>query len=235
MREEDARNQFLLILRTMQIFKEIGVLLSKELKLEWRNKYAISGILLYVGATVFIVFMAFVEVEPNTWVTLYWVIMLFASVNAVTKSFTQESKKRQLYFYTLVNPIALLLSKIIYNTLLLLLIGFLIWGGLSLFVGNAVLNARPFLLAIGLGSLGFSVTFTFVSAISAKTDNSATLMAILSFPLVIPILITLVSLSKNAIELLAGEGVQGDVTMLIAIDLMVLGMSLLLYPFLWRD
>lgn len=219
----------------MQIFKEIGVLLGKELKLEWRNKYAISGILLYVGATVFIVFMAFVEVEPSTWVTLYWVIMLFASVNAVTKSFTQESKKRQLYFYTLVNPIALLLSKIIYNTLLLLLIGFLIWGGLSLFVGNAVVNASPFLLAIGLGSVGFSVTFTFVSAISAKTDNSATLMAILSFPLIIPILITLVSLSKNAIELLAGEGVEGDVTMLVAIDLIVLGMSLLLYPFLWRD
>ena len=219
----------------MQIFKEIGVLLNKELKLEWRNKYAISGILLYVGATVFIVYMAFFEMEPLTWVILFWVIMLFASVNAITKSFTQESKKRQLYFYSLVNPTALLLSKVIYNSLLLLLISFLIWGGLSLFVGNMVVNVQPFLIAICFGSLGFAVTFTFISAISAKTDNSASLMAILSFPLIIPILVTLVNLSKNAIEPLASEGVQGDVTMLLAIDLIVLGMALLLYPYLWRD
>jgi heme exporter protein B len=44
-----------------------------------------------------------------------------------------------------------------------------------------------------------------------------------------------VNLSKNAIEPLASEGVQGDVTMLLAIDLIVLGMALLLYPYLWRD
>nr|MBX2872003.1 heme exporter protein CcmB [Saprospiraceae bacterium] len=130
---------------------------------------------------------------------------------------------------------ALLTAKIIYNTLLLLLIGLLTWAGLSLFVGNAVVNTRPFLLAVGLGSLGFAVTFTFISAISAKTDNGASLMAILSFPLIIPILVTLVNLSKNAIEPLASEGVQSDINMLVAIDLMVVGMSLLLYPYLWRD
>lgn len=219
----------------MQIFNEIAVLLGKEIKLEWRNKYAISGILLYVGATIFIVYMAFVEMEPVTWIILFWIIMLFASINAIVKSFVQESRSRQLYYYTLVNPTALLTAKIIYNTLLLLLIGLLTWGGLSLFVGNAVVNTRPFLLAVGLGSLGFAVTFTFISAISAKTDNSASLMAILSFPLIIPILVTLVNLSKNAIEPLANEGVQSDINMLLAIDLIVVGMSLLLYPYLWRD
>jgi heme exporter protein B len=86
-----------------------------------------------------------------------------------------------------------------------------------------------------LGSVGFSITFTFVSAISAKADNNATLLAVLSFPLVIPILMTLVKLSANAIGLINDTGVGQDLLILVAIDLILLGLTILLYPFLWRD
>jgi heme exporter protein B len=83
--------------------------------------------------------------------------------------------------------------------------------------------------------VGFSITFTFVSAISAKADNNATLLAVLSFPLVIPILMTLVKLSANAIGLINDTGVGQDLLILVAIDLILLGLTILLYPFLWRD
>ena len=109
----------------MQLFNEIRYLLKKELVLEWRQKYAISGIFLYVLSTIFIVYTSFIQVPKNVWNTLFWIIVLFASVNAVAKSFMQESGNRQLYYYTLANPLAVIISKIIYNLMLLLLLSLL--------------------------------------------------------------------------------------------------------------
>lgn len=219
----------------MALLKETIVLIRKEALLEWRMKYAISGILLYVFSTVFIVYTAFIRLEPNVWNTLFWIITLFAAVNAIVKSFTQENSARQLYYYSLTNPLAILLSKMIYNTILLLLLSVLCWMGLALITGNPVKDIGQFSLAIFLASVGFSITFTFISAISAKADNSATLMAILSFPLVIPILMTLIKLSANALRLLNDTGVMKDVWTLVGIDLLLLAVALVLYPFLWKD
>lgn len=222
-------------LRLMNWLKETIVLLRKEILLEWRMKYALSGILLYVFSTIFIVYTAFIRLQPNVWNTLFWIIVLFASVNAIVKSFVQENSARQLYYYSIANPIAILLSKIIYNAVLLLLLSVLCWIGLSIVAVNPVKDTGQFVGAIFLASVGFSITFTFVSAISAKADNSATLMAVMSFPLVIPILMTLIKISANALRLLNDTSVYKDVLMLVGIDLLLLGLALVLYPFLWKD
>jgi heme exporter protein B len=219
----------------MTILKEIYWLLQKEIVLEWRQKYAISGILLYVLSTVFIVFIASVNPKREVWNSLFWIIVLFASVNAVTKSFVQENGNRQLYYYSLVNPIAILLSKVIYNTLLLLLLSFLSWAAFSFVSGDQVKDTGQFFAALFLGSTGFSVTFTFISAIASKAKNSATLMAVLGFPLIIPVLLSLLKISANALRLMNDTNVAADMWTLVAIDFALLGMGILLFPFLWRD
>ncbi|MEO1262561.1 MAG: heme exporter protein CcmB [Bacteroidota bacterium] len=219
----------------MGLIKEIGFLIKKEITLEWRQKYAISGILLYVLSTVFIIFISFQKLSPQLWNVLFWIIMLFASINAVVKSFVQESGHRQLYYYQLASPLAILLSKMVYNTILLLLIGGLTFVALGFIAGSPVDDAAQFAIALFFGSLGFSITFTFVSAIAAKADNSSTLMAILSFPVVIPVLLLLVNLSAHSIGLLGGSGVAKDIMMLVAVDLVLLALGMVLFPFLWRD
>ncbi|MEK7253890.1 MAG: heme exporter protein CcmB [Bacteroidota bacterium] len=219
----------------MNLLHEILFLLRKEFTLEWRQKYAISGILLYVLSTVFIIYISFQQVSPQVWNVLFWVIMLFASVNAVVKSFVQESGHRQLYYYQLANPLAILLSKMIYNALLLLALSFLTFGAMGFVAGNPIQEAGQFSLALLLGSLGFSITFTFVSAIASKADNASTLMAILSFPLIIPVLLVLVNLSAHAIGLLQGTTLMRDVMLLGAIDLLLVALAMVLFPYLWRD
>lgn len=223
------------IFAPMNLFREIKTLIAKDLLLELRSRYAIGGILLYVFSTIFIVYTAFLNVQPQTWNALFWIIILFASVNAILKSFVQENSNRQLYYYSLVSPVAVILSKIVYNIILLLVLNLLTWLAFSFVAGNPVENSGQFFLALFLGSVGFSITFTFVSAISSKADNNATLMAILSFPLIIPILLTLIKMSANAVGFLQDTGINKDILILLAIDLMLLGMALVLYPFLWRD
>jgi heme exporter protein B len=123
----------------------------------------------------------------------------------------------------------------IYNALLLLAISFLVWAGFTFFGNSPVKETGLFLIALFLGSLGFSITLTFISAISAKADNNATLMAILAFPLVIPILMTVLKLTAGALRLLRDTSVNTDMLILVAIDMLLVAMALVLYPFLWRD
>lgn len=210
-------------------------LLRKEFVIEFRQRYAISGIVLYVFSMVFVVYIASIKVQPQVWNILFWLIVLFASINAVVKSFVQESGTRQLYYYQLVNPNVLILSKIVYNTILLLVLSGLSYGAYSLVAGNPVKDPGLFTLVILLASLGFGVAFTFIASIAAKANNSATLMAILSFPVILPILLTLVRLSAIALRLIQDTAYQKDITNLLAIDALLLALTFLLFPFIWRD
>jgi len=225
----------------MGTIQQIIFLLKKEITLEFRQKYAISGILLYIFSTIFVVYMgAAGRAAPPVWIVLFFIIILFTSVNAVAKSFLQESGNRQLYYYSIADPIAIILSKMIYNTLLLLFLSFLAYAIFSLVMGSPVINTFLFFIVLFLASVGFAITFTFISAISAKADNSASLMAILSFPVIIPILIYLISLASESLNvrtnsILEDDVIMGNILILVAIDILLGGVSLLLFPYLWRD
>lgn len=211
-------------------------LLRKEILLEFRQRYAISGIVLYVFSMVFVVYATSVRVTgPQQWNVLFWLIVLFASINAVVKSFVQESGARQLYYYQLADPAMLLLAKIVYNTLLLLVLSVLAFGTFSLVVGNMVKDPGLFALALLLGSLGFSIAFTFISSIAAKANHAATLMAILSFPVVLPILLTLTRLSQIALRIIQDTSYSRDIINLLAIDAILVTLTFVLFPYVWRD
>ncbi|MEM0992333.1 MAG: heme exporter protein CcmB [Bacteroidota bacterium] len=219
----------------MNLFKSILFLIQKEFLLEWRQKYAIGGILLYVFSTVFIIFIASQDIEAPVWNSLFWIVILFVSVNAVVKSFTQENGNRAIYYYTLLNPIAVLLSKVIYNILLLTLLGLLTYLAFVLFISNPVEDIERFFLATFLGATGFSIALTFIAAIASKANNSATLMAILGFPIIIPILLTVIRLSEKSFNNPFPTTIGENVAVLGAIDLILLGLALLLFPFLWKE
>jgi heme exporter protein B len=213
----------------------IILLLRKEILLEFRTRSAISGIFLYVISTLFVVYETFVKIQPNVWNTLFWIILLFVAVNAMVKSFVQEKGNRVLYYYSLLNPSHVLIAKIVYNTLLLLVLSLLIWGLFIFFGDNPVKDLGLFLLILFLGSFGFSVTFTFLASLVAASNQSSTLLAVLSFPLIIPIILMLVKISAHALRLIQDTAVSGDLAILVAIDLLLCGVALLLFPFIWRD
>ena len=213
----------------------ILVLLRKEFLLEFRTRSAISGIFLYVISTLFVVYETFVKIQPNVWNTLFWIILLFVAVNAMVKSFVQEKGNRVLCYYSLLNPSHVLIAKIVYNTLLLLVLSLLIWGLFIFFGDNPVKDIGLFLLILFLGSFGFSVTFTFLASLVAASNQSSTLLAVLSFPLIIPIILMLVKISAHALRLIQDTAVSGDLAILVAIDLLLCGVALLLFPFIWRD
>ena len=219
----------------MNLLSQVKFLIQKEIVIEWRSKYAFNGILLYVISTVFVCFLAFRTIEPITWNALFWIIMLFASVNAITKSFIQENKGRQLYYYTIATPQAIIIAKIIYNILLMLLLSLIALGFYSLVFKNPVGDPLFYLLSVLLGSISFATVFTMISGIASKAQNSGALMAILSFPVIIPLLIVLIKLSKNAMDGLDRSVSMNEIGVLGAINVIVVAVSLILFPYLWRE
>ena len=221
----------------MQLTKQIHHLIKKEILLEWRSKYALNGVLLYVVSTVFVCYLSFLVMpEKLTWNALFWIIMLFASINAVAKSFLQESRGRHLYIYTLASPVALILAKTIYNGLLMMiltLIALAVYAFVFPFPEDT--DLLMYFVATILGSFTFATIFTMVSAIASKAGNGGMLMAILSFPIIIPVLIVLIKLSKNAIDGLDRSVSLDDIGMLALINVLVMSVSLVLFPYLWRD
>jgi len=217
------------------LFHQIKCLVAKEIKLEIRNKYALGGILLYVVSTIFVSYLSFKKViNPSTWNALFWIILLFASINGVAKSFLVETKGKLIYLYTLVSPQAVILSKIIYNLLLLIVLSGLCLLVYSIFIGNIIQDLSLFLLTLFLGSMGFSSILTMVSAISSKTNNNFTLMAILSFPLLIPLLMVLIKLSRNAIDGLENWDIN-FLLVLMFLNVIIIALSYILFRYLWRD
>ena len=221
------------------MLKELFMLTGKELLSEWRQRYAIGGLLLYVFSSAFVAYIGFgvlrIPVGPGTWNVLYWVIMLFAAVNSVARSFIQESPGRLLYFYTIASPQAIILSKILFNALLMAALAAACLAVFMLLLGNPVENLPLFILGSLTGALGFSSVFTLISGIASKASQSSVLMAILGFPIVLPLLLSLIRLSALAIDGFDLASAARYLMILISIIAISITASVLLFPYLWRS
>ena len=217
------------------MIKNVWSLLKKDFLVEWRQKFSFYGVLLYVFCTVYIVYIGMRKIPALSWISLFWIILLFIAVNSISRSFMAESKARMLYYYSIVSPHAILLSKIIYAILQMLLLGSITMLLFSVFNGNPIQDMKLFLLSIGLGSIGLAVSLTMISGISFKAQNSNSLMAILGFPVLIPILTLSIKLSKNALDGLSWSASIDEIQLLVALNLIVFAVAFILFPFVWRE
>lgn len=203
--------------------------------LEVRQQYSFYGILLYVAATIFVLYLAMGQPETNVWNGLFWMIQLFVCVNAVAKSFLAESKSRMLYFYSIAGGRDFIIAKLIFNVLLMIVMTLTSWLLFSIFLGNPVLYTMKFAGITILGGVSLSLVFTFLSAIAARAQQNAALMAIMGFPLIIPQLMLLMRISNIVFSDVIQAGLMQIVLLLTGLDILVITMAVILFPFLWKD
>ncbi len=216
-------------------YLSIWTLLKKDLLLETRQQYTLYGILLYVMSTIFVVYLSMGQPEDKIWNGLFWVVQLFVCINAVAKSFLQEGKGRMLYFYSIVSPQQFVLSKLLFNLLLMLLMSLLSLVVFVVLLGNPLAHFIQFAGVAILGGISLSLVFTFLAAIAAKAQQSSALMAIMGFPLIIPQILLLMKISVTAFSSVVQQGWWQLVFSLIGLDVLVIALSLILFPFLWKD
>ena len=189
---------------------------------------------LYVGATIFVLYMAIENPDTDTWNGLFWIIQLFISINAVAKSFMQESRSRMLYYQTITGPMNFIMAKLFFNTVLMLVMSTLSFLLFSLFMSYPVEKTATFIGLVLLGGWSLSLVFTFLAAIAAKAQQNAAIMAILGFPIIIPQLIVLMNISGTVFDPKSVVPLA-NILLLVASDILVILLSGILFPFLWKD
>ena len=150
--------------------QQLTQLLKKEFLLEFRQKSTLAGIAVYIVSTVFISALSFKRIiQPMVWNSLFWTIFLFIAVNVSSKSFMQETKGKGLFNYLYYNPRQFILSKIIYNMILMAVLSLLTFFFYSWFVGSMVQDMGMFLAALLFSSTAFSGVLSLMSAIAQNS------------------------------------------------------------------
>ena len=139
-----------------------------------------------------------------------------------------------LYFYSVASPGDFVLAKLLFNSLLMLVMGLLSLVLFTLFLGNPIEKTAAFIGLVVLGGWSLSLVFTFLAAIAAKAQQNAAIMAVLGFPIIIPQLLLLMRLSKAAIAPLLTIPTD-TILLLVALDVLVIMLSVILFHFLWKD
>ena len=212
--------------------------LYKDFKIEINQSHLFFSVGLYVISSIYIIYISY---QPTgilgleNWVSIFWVIILFSSISAVSKSFFQESGSRNYYYYFVLSPDELILSKLIYNFLFIVFITLLTFLVFSSLLGNFIYSYSFFITLLFVGSLSISNCLTLISAIGHQVKNNSILTSVLSFPVIIPILLILIKLSKLSSSEFSWNIIQDDFYLLILLNIILIAMTKILFKFLWRN
>jgi len=216
--------------------KKILALFKKDLLLELRQQYTFYGILLYVACIVYVLFLSLNEPDAETWNALFWVNMLFISINAVAKSFLQESRGKMLYYYSITSAREFIIAKLLYNLVLMLVMSLLSLLTFSFFLGAPFLDGFKFTGITLLGGISLCLVFTLMAAIASRANQNAAIMVIMGFPVIIPQLMLLIRISKSAFGEIFKDGAVFQMVLLLGgLDVLVIALCMILFPFLWKD
>jgi heme exporter protein B len=216
--------------------KHILALLKKDVVLELRQKHNFYGLLLYIASTIYILYLSTNNIEINIWNSIFWIVQLFICVNAVAKSFLTDSRGRMLYYISLVHPVNYIIAKVLYNFLLMAFMSSISLLFYYFFLPPPSINALQFFAITILGGASISLVFTIMSAIAAKANQSAALIAIMGFPLITPLLLLLMRLSKVAFGEIFKDGAVLQVcSLIVGLDALIIALALILFPFLWKE
>lgn len=215
--------------------KQIVALVKKDFLLETRHQHTFYGIVLYVISTTFVVYLTMGQPEEQVWNGLFWIVQLFVCINAVAKSFLSENQGRMIYYYSIVDAKNFIVAKLFYNVVLMITMSLLSLLIFLIFLENPFNYLYKFILVTIIGGVGLSLVFTFLAAIAAKAKQQASLMAVMGLPVIIPQLLLLMKISVVAFSQVIQDGFWQMTGLLIMLDVMVVVLAVILFPYLWKD
>jgi heme exporter protein B len=217
---------------------QIIAVMMKDLRSEFRTRYAISAISLFVLVTITMIVFSFRgEIINSTEASgLLWITFFFGSMMGLSKTFVSEEERQTSLFLKMCLPnTAVYFGKLLFNIILAISINLLASLLFYLFIGLSISNVFIFLLIILLGGLGIGSSSTIISAIISKADSKGAIFPILSFPVLLPLIIigiesTTLSLSGSVLS-----DITGNLLLLLSYSGILIPISFILFDFVWED
>ncbi|MCA0268720.1 MAG: heme exporter protein CcmB [Bacteroidetes bacterium] len=211
----------------------------KDLRQELRRRVAVNTLVVFALATVLVVYFATVRapLDGRAHAALLWVIVVFAASVGLGRAFTQEVEQgTDLLLRQHVPPGAVYAGKLLFTLLLTGVLGGVAAGVYVLVVGVGVPEPLLLVATLALGGAGLAAATTLLSALIARAQGGAALLPVLLFPVLVPLLLAAVRLTRAALDGGFGwTGTQdGFVTLGAFLGLVVLG-AILLFEYVWDE
>ncbi|MFN5681755.1 MAG: heme exporter protein CcmB [Bacteroidota bacterium] len=213
----------------VQSIKNMAVLVRAEFQLDLKKPAVLASAILQMATMTLLAFLSQPQITAKIWNSLYWIILIFCTLQAVSKNFLGVNRARWIYFNQLAAPQAILWSKMIYGwgTMVLLTLANLLLFGF--FMGFPIQHPAPYFLNLSLVVAGVSSIFTLIGAIASKANQAGFLAPVLSLPVVLPLILVGMQASNKTLNPVLVSSVYNDIALVGALDFLIVVLSIALF------
>lgn len=218
---------------------KIIAVFQKDWQSELRTRYAINALAMFILVTISVILFSIGQENVSEHLTggLFWVVIFFSAMSGLSRAFVSEEERgTTLTLQLIAAPSTIYFGKLLFNLALVTIMNIaIVVLYYLLFESFIILNFWLFLLALLLGSSGIAISSTIIAAIISKANTKGTLYPVLSFPILLPLILTLMELTKFAMD---GEIISNslvELAVLICYDVIMLTAGYLLFDFIWKD
>jgi len=167
---------------------------------------------------------------------LFWIVIFFTAISGLSRVFIKEEETgTSLALKLSAGATEVFLGKLFFNFVLTFSLNMVIFFLFSIITGIRINNFFAFALTVILGNFGIVSASTIIAAIIAKANSKGTLYPVLAFPVLLPLLITMIDATKLASEGVPTVELMGNFQILVSYTVVITVVSLFLFRFIWED
>ncbi len=211
---------------------------AKDLRLELRNRYALNAILMFAVTTLAVVSFSLGQsgLSPKLQAALFWIVVFFSAMSGLAQVFIREEESgTALALRLLADPDPVFMGKLLFNFSLLALMTMIVTPLFFIFTDAPAEHALTFIPVLALGVIGLSGATTIVAAIISRASVKGALFAVLSFPILMPLLMALVGATETVFDGGGLMAVSSELQFLTAYSVVMITASIMLFKFVWQD
>lgn len=216
---------------TFSIFK-------KDIRIEFRTRFAVNMVLAFVVASLLLIMFTLRahQLDPTPKSGLAWIVILFAALSALGRSFIYETDKNTFDLLRIyAKGSTVYVGKLFYNSLFTLFINAATFILYSFLMDLRIASWEAFFVLLILGTLGLSSVSTMTAAIVSQADRKGAVFSVLSIPLFVPLILLLTRVTKAAFIDGIPNGFASDLMALTGFVGVTITAGIILFDFIWED
>jgi heme exporter protein B len=176
------------------------------------------------------------KIETEILSGLLWIVIFFSAVSGLARVFIKEEEKETSFALKLsADTNSIFLGKFFFNLILTFGLNIVILILYTVITNFNIGNFSGFVITVLLGNIGLVASSTIIAAIISKANTKGTLYPVLAFPILLPLLLTVIDATKLASSGEPTANLMEDFQILTAYSIVVITASLILFRFIWED
>lgn len=222
----------------MNWFSGAIAVFKKDLLLEMRHRYALNTLVLFALSSLLIVAFSIgsASLDAGLRAVLLWIIILFSAVAGLAHAFISEEERGTVLLLQLnALPSSVYVGKLLFNLLLTTVMNVVTAVAFAFVIGMSSANLPGLAVILLLGAIGLAGATTLLSAIIARASNKGPLFAVLSFPILVPLLLTVIEGTEASFGGAGPASLLTEIATLTGYAGVVITASVLLFEYIWRE